>query len=129
MRQQLKVNDFTNPTIGLPRSARFLGGGGGPAVPDNSAAMMQMMRDQDARNAELSAAHQTRMAEMQMKQMDMEKANTIALQKEEEDLKRAQQQMENEAQGESLSQATADELDYDQVITGFYSSLAGERPE
>lgn len=128
MTRPLRVNDFTNPEVGFPRSARFFGGGS-VQVPDNSEAMMAMMREQDARNAELQAAHQERMAGMQQRQADLERGNILALQKQEEELKTAQQRMEDEAQGEVYAQAVEADMDYDQVITGFYSALGGDRPE
>lgn len=124
----LRVNDFTNPEAGYPRDARFFGGGS-VQVPDNSEAMMAMMREQDARNAELQAAHSKRIVEMQERQAALERANTLALQKEEESLKAAAQKMEDEAQGEAMAQVVDDEMDYDQIITGFYGALGGERPE
>tara|TARA_R100000808_G_C2135491_1_gene143868 strand:- start:713 stop:1099 length:387 start_codon:yes stop_codon:yes gene_type:complete len=128
MIRPLRVNDFTNPEEGFPRSARFFGGGS-TVVPDNSEAMMRMMREQDARNAELSAAHQERMIAMQERQAEMERGNVLALQRQEEELKLAQQRMEDEAQGEALAQAVESDQDYDQIITGFYGALGGERPE
>jgi hypothetical protein len=91
--------------------------------------MMQMMREQDARNAELTAAHQERMIAMQERQAEMERGNVLALQRQEEELKLAQQRMEDEAQGEALAQAVESDQDYDQIITGFYGALGGERPE
>tara|TARA_R100000152_G_C6779967_1_gene212168 strand:- start:2065 stop:2424 length:360 start_codon:yes stop_codon:yes gene_type:complete len=104
-------------------------GGGSVQVPDNSEAMMAMMREQDARNAELQAQHHERMIAMQERQAEIERANVLALQREEDELKLEAQRMEDAAQGESLAQAVDQEQDYDQIITGFYGSLAGERPE
>ena len=103
-------------------------GGSTPVVQDNTEAMLAMQREQDARNAELQAAHTQRIVAMQERQADLERANTLALQKEEEALKVAAQRMEDQAQGEAMAQAVEVDQDYDQVITGFYGAL-GDRPE
>tara|TARA_R110000824_G_scaffold96585_3_gene231196 strand:+ start:3086 stop:3448 length:363 start_codon:yes stop_codon:yes gene_type:complete len=100
--------------------------GGGGAPPDNSAAMMAMMQQQDERNRVLYAENQANIQEMQERQAGLERANTMALQKEEEELKMTAQRMEDEARGESTTQAYAEDDDMDTVITGFYNSLGGD---
>ena len=108
---------------------RHFGGGSisVPPPPDNSE-MMAWMQMRDERNEELYQQRQADILAMEKERMDMERANTLALQQEEAELLRAAQEMEDAAQEEAASQVVAEEQDVDNIITGFYGSL-DDRPE
>lgn len=108
----------------------LFGGGSEVRMPDNSAAMMAMMREQDERNREQFAIHQENIMAAQERQAELERASRLASQQEEAELLATAQAMEDAAQEETAQQAYEEEVDYDNIITGFYESLGeGGRPE
>mgnify|MGYP004447887571 CR=1 FL=1 len=99
------------------------------APPDNSD-MLKWMAERDDRNNALYAERQDQIMAMENERLEMESAARLSVQKEEADILRKAQSLETLAQEEARLQAVDEsDADIDNIITGFYGSMFGDRPE